>query len=241
MRRPLEMQTHKAIPIPQYAPKFEAEYSRGKRVDPDAERNEAAKIKALYKKERKGAIRELRKDAKFLAVERNKERKEKDIEYEKRMRSVTGSITTTERAEEKAAERLVNRHHRRLGFGISDRTDFCVLCNSQRKGSRQAKRRTELDGILFGTLYHKHVVFYLISVCIAFEGIGIARLALVDNFTRLMLVITLRKAQSRDSVIAQKLDAELSESKRIEQQRQKGQTERSSDLVHLVVYKITFV
>jgi len=73
------------------------------------------------------------------------------------------------------------------------------------------------------------------------EGIGIARLALVDNFTRLMLVITLRKAQSRDSVIAQKLDAELSESKRIEQQRQKGQTERSSDLVHLVVYKITFV
>ena len=73
------------------------------------------------------------------------------------------------------------------------------------------------------------------------EGIGIARLALVDNFTRLMLVITLRKAQSRDSVIAQKLDAELSESKRIEQQRQKGQTERSSDLVHLVVYKITLV
>ena len=59
------------------------------------------------------------------------------------------------------------------------------------------------------------------------EGIGIARLALVDNFTRLMLVITLRKAQSRDSVIAQKLDAELSESKRIEQQRQKGQSDQA--------------
>jgi hypothetical protein len=101
------MQTHKAIPIPQYAPTFDVEYSRGKRVDPDAERNEAAKIKALYKKERKGAIRELRKDAKFLAVERNRERKEKDADYEKRMRSVVGSITTTERAEEKAAERSV--------------------------------------------------------------------------------------------------------------------------------------
>lgn len=101
------MQTHKAIPIPQYAPKFDVEYSRGKRVDPDAERNEAAKLKAMYKKERKGAIRELRKDAKFLAVERNKEQKQKDVDYEKRMRSVVGSITTTERAEEKAAERWV--------------------------------------------------------------------------------------------------------------------------------------
>jgi hypothetical protein len=168
MRRPLEMQTHKAIPIPQYAPKFEAEYSRGKRVDPDAERNEAAKIKALYKKERKGAIRELRKDAKFLAVERNKERKEKDVEYEKRMRSVVGSITTTERAEEKAAERFVNCHNLRWGFGTSDRTDTCMFRNSQRKGSRQAKRRTKLDGILFGILYYdERVVFYLISVCIA--------------------------------------------------------------------------
>jgi len=77
----------------------------------------------LYKKERKGAIRELRKDAKFLAVERNKERKEKDVEYEKRMRSVVGSITTTERAEEKAAERLVKCYDLKRGSGTSDGTD----------------------------------------------------------------------------------------------------------------------
>ena len=126
MRRPLEMQTHKAIPIPQYAPKFDVEYSRGKRVDPDAERNEAAKLKAMYKKERKGAIRELRKDAKFLAVERNKEQKQKDADYEKRMRSVVGSITTTERAEEKAAERSVAGRYEslmitRFGTDLFDR------------------------------------------------------------------------------------------------------------------------
>lgn len=78
-------------------------------MDPDAERNEAAKLKSMYKKERKGAIRELRKDAKFLAVEKAKERKEKDEGYEKRMRSVVGSIATTERAEEKAAERSVHK------------------------------------------------------------------------------------------------------------------------------------
>lgn len=112
-RRPLEMQTHKAIPIPQYTPKFSTD-GRG-RSDPDAERNEAAKLKALYKKERKGAIKELRKDARFLAAERIKAQKAKDEDYEKRMRSVVGSISTTERAEEKAAEREKSRDKRRGG------------------------------------------------------------------------------------------------------------------------------
>lgn len=104
-RRPLQMQSHKPIPIPQYTPKFDADFSRDRRHDPDAERNEAKKLKALYKKEKKGAIRELRKDNKFLAVERAKEQKAKDEAYEKRMRQVHGQIATTERAEEKAMER----------------------------------------------------------------------------------------------------------------------------------------
>ena len=73
------------------------------------------------------------------------------------------------------------------------------------------------------------------------EGIGIARLALVNNFTRLMLVITLRKAQSRDSVIAQKLDAELSESKRIEQQRQKGQSNQAIWFIWWCTRSLPFV
>lgn len=106
-RKPLSMQSHRPIPIATFTPKFDAEFNRGKRVDPDSERNEAAKLKAQYKKERKGAIRELRKDARFIAGERVKEQKQKDQEYEKRMRSVVGSIATTERAEEKAADRYV--------------------------------------------------------------------------------------------------------------------------------------
>jgi nucleolar protein 14 len=99
------MQAHKAVAIPTYTPKFESNFSIGKHYDPDAERNAAAKLKALYKKERKGAIRELRKDNKFLAGEKARERKAKDEEYEKRMRHVEGEIRTTERAEEKALER----------------------------------------------------------------------------------------------------------------------------------------
>ncbi len=98
------MQAHKAVSIPTYAPKFDSSNPL-RRNDPDSERAATAKLKALYKKERKGAIRELRKDNKFLAGEKAKERKEKDEEYEKRMRRVEGEIRTTERAEEKEAER----------------------------------------------------------------------------------------------------------------------------------------
>ena len=71
------MQAHKPIPIPTYIPKFEhttSNYLRNR--DPDHERNEAAKLKAQYKQERKGAIRELRKDARFLASEQQKKQKE---------------------------------------------------------------------------------------------------------------------------------------------------------------------
>lgn len=82
-RKPLHLQAHKPIPIPSYVPKFEgSSYSHTKRYDPDAERNAASKLKSQYKQERKGAIRELRKDARFLAGERNRVRDEKDVACE---------------------------------------------------------------------------------------------------------------------------------------------------------------
>lgn len=46
--------------------------------DPDTERNNLAKLRKQLKEEKKGAIRELRKDARFLAGERNRMRDEKD-------------------------------------------------------------------------------------------------------------------------------------------------------------------
>lgn len=82
--------------------------------DPDHERNEAAKLRSQYKQERKGAIRELRKDAKFLAAEQQKVQKEKDRSYNERMRRVMGSIES-ERAEEKAMEKEKLREKKRSG------------------------------------------------------------------------------------------------------------------------------
>lgn len=101
------MQAHKPIPIPTYIPRFEqtsSNYLRNR--DPDHERNEAAKLRTQYKQEKKGAIRELRKDARFLAAEQQKTQKEKDRAYNERMRRVMGSLES-ERAEEKAMEKEV--------------------------------------------------------------------------------------------------------------------------------------
>lgn len=114
-RRPLRLQAHKPIPIATHVPKFEqtsSNYLRNR--DPDHERNEAAKLRNEYKKERKGAIRELRKDARFLADEQQKKQKEKDKAYNDRMKRVFGGIES-ERAEEKAMEREKMREKKRSG------------------------------------------------------------------------------------------------------------------------------
>ncbi|KAF4619608.1 hypothetical protein D9613_004925 [Agrocybe pediades] len=114
-RKPLRLQAHKPIPIPTYIPKFETTSSNYlRRQDPDHEKNQAAKLRNQYKQERKGAIRELRKDARFLATVEQKKQIEKDRAYNERMRRVFGSIEG-ERAEEKAMEREKAKEKRRAG------------------------------------------------------------------------------------------------------------------------------
>ncbi|KAF8076762.1 nucleolar protein 14 [Lyophyllum atratum] len=114
-RQPLRLQAHKPIPIATYIPKFEATTSSYlRRQDPDHERNEASKLRNQYKQERKGAIRELRKDNKFLAGVEQEKQKSKDRAYNDRMKRVFGSIEG-ERAEEKAMEREKAKEKRRAG------------------------------------------------------------------------------------------------------------------------------
>lgn len=104
-RRPLRLQHHKPVPIPTFVPKFEEGYQPGRPAfDPDSARNEEAKLKSLIKKERKGAIRELRKDNRFIAEERAKMRDEKDQAYNARINSIRAGLES-ERAEEKDYER----------------------------------------------------------------------------------------------------------------------------------------
>ena len=114
-RQPLRLQAHKKIPIATYVPKFDSTTSNYLRQrDPDHERNEAAKLKAQYKKEKKGAIRELRKDARFLAGVEQQKQLEKDRAYAERMKKAITSIEP-ERAEQKALEKEKAKVKRRAG------------------------------------------------------------------------------------------------------------------------------
>ncbi|KAK4239805.1 nucleolar protein 14 [Achaetomium macrosporum] len=110
-RRPLELHHHRPLAIRTYVPKFEDSFDPDKHYDPDRERAELAKLKAEHKRERKGALRELRKDAAFIRRENLRIKKERDAAYEKKYKRLVAEIqgqegqAANEYAREKAARK----------------------------------------------------------------------------------------------------------------------------------------
>ncbi|KAI9358031.1 nucleolar protein 14 [Pilaira anomala] len=109
-KTPLRMQQHRPIPIAQHLPKFEKAYSMDRHYDPDHERAQQHKLESQIKKEKKGALRELRKDNQFIAREKAKERKQKDAEYNKMVKGVM-TILEGEQSELKQLEKEKNKRH----------------------------------------------------------------------------------------------------------------------------------
>lgn len=104
-RRPLELHHHRPLAIKTFIPKFEETYDPDKHYDHDRERAELAKLKKEHKKERKGAMRELRKDANFMARENLRIKKAKDEAYEKKFKRLVAEIQSEEGKESNAYER----------------------------------------------------------------------------------------------------------------------------------------
>lgn len=104
-RRPLELHHHRAQPIRTSIPKFEEGFNPDKHYDPDKERSESRKLQKEYKRERKGAVRELRKDANFIAREQLREKRVRDDEYERKQRRLIAEIQGEEGKEAKEYER----------------------------------------------------------------------------------------------------------------------------------------
>ena len=104
-RLPLCLHNHRPLAIKTSMPKFEESYNPDKHYDPDRDRAELSKIKAEHRKERKGALRELRKDANFLAREKLREKKERDSAYEKRYKRLVAEIQGEEGREAKLYEK----------------------------------------------------------------------------------------------------------------------------------------
>ena len=104
-RKPLLLHNHRPLAIKTSIPKFEESYNPDKHYDPDRDRAEMSKLKAEHKRERKGALRELRKDANFIARESLREKKERDIAYEKKYKRLVAEIQGEEGREAKNYER----------------------------------------------------------------------------------------------------------------------------------------
>ncbi|KAK8083490.1 Nop14-like family protein [Apiospora saccharicola] len=104
-RKPLELHHHRPLAIKSNMPKFEDSYDPNKHYDPDRERAEAAKLRAEIKNERKGAMRDLRRDANFEAREKLRLKKAKDEAYEKKYKRIISDIQGEEGREANAYAR----------------------------------------------------------------------------------------------------------------------------------------
>ena len=87
-----------------------------RRINGRVSRADGRKLRRQVKEERKGAIRELRKDARFLAGVQQREQQGRDEGYAKRMRQVHGGLEG-ERAEEKSALREKEKDKQRKREG----------------------------------------------------------------------------------------------------------------------------
>lgn len=92
--RSLQLQQHKPLSLPLLTPDFTADYSldHRKRSGQDLDDQTAARLKRAHKREYKGAARELKRDAAFLAAHKIKETKRKDAEYKAKINKIIGSI-----------------------------------------------------------------------------------------------------------------------------------------------------
>ncbi|KAL8761993.1 MAG: hypothetical protein Q9184_001940 [Pyrenodesmia sp. 2 TL-2023] len=104
-RKPLLLHNHRPLPIKTSIPKFEESFNPDKHYDPDRDRSELNRLKAEHKRERKGAMRELRKDANFVARESLREKKEEDAQYEKKFKRLVAEIQGEEGKEAKDYDR----------------------------------------------------------------------------------------------------------------------------------------
>ncbi|EXJ86975.1 hypothetical protein A1O3_03930 [Capronia epimyces CBS 606.96] len=104
-RLPLLLHNHRPLAIKTSIPAFIDNYNPGRHYDPDQQRAQISKLKAEYKKERKGAMRELRKDANFMAREQLREKKEKDDAYDKKFKRLVAEIQGEEGREKKEYEK----------------------------------------------------------------------------------------------------------------------------------------
>ncbi|QPG74713.1 hypothetical protein FOA43_002046 [Brettanomyces nanus] len=109
-REPLQLQSHRPLSIPTYAPKFEENYNPDRKFyDPDRTRQEVGKLQHQIKEEKKQNMRELRRQTEFEARAHINEKKEEYKKYHEKMAKIVNSIQTQEGTAKNEYEREKRR------------------------------------------------------------------------------------------------------------------------------------
>ncbi|XP_030006879.1 nucleolar protein 14 isoform X1 [Sphaeramia orbicularis] len=93
---PLVFEKKKPIPLKLLTPKIVEVLDYGKKRGSNKEEREKERLTHKYKKEFKGALREIRKDSRFLAREKLNDIMKKDAERKRKVRELFGSLATQE-------------------------------------------------------------------------------------------------------------------------------------------------
>jgi len=111
IRKHLTLQSRRPEAIKTFEPKFQEHYEvRSRRGTGNKTTNERNKLSHKYKKEFKGALREIRKDNKFLAKQKLKEQLEKDAERMRKVKEIEHMLSN-----QQAETNALNRKKRKLG------------------------------------------------------------------------------------------------------------------------------
>lgn len=93
---PLVFEKKKPIPLKLLTPKIVQVLDYGKKRGHTKEQREQERLKHKYKKEFKGALREIRKDTRFLAQEKLADVMRRDAERKRKVKELLGSLSTQE-------------------------------------------------------------------------------------------------------------------------------------------------
>ncbi|CAH6719223.1 probable nucleolar complex protein 14 [[Candida] jaroonii] len=92
---PLKLQSHKQLAIKTFQPKYEENFNPNKVYD-NLEQSEVNKLKKLVKRETKNQMKDFRKQNRFEAQEKLKEKVKMYDDYHKKMANIVNSISTIE-------------------------------------------------------------------------------------------------------------------------------------------------
>lgn len=93
---PLVFKKKKPIPLKLFTPKIVQILDYGKKRGNTKEEKESERLKHKYKREFKGALREIRKDSRFLAQEKLNDIMSRDVERKRKVKELFGSLATQE-------------------------------------------------------------------------------------------------------------------------------------------------